>query len=117
MDFTNLIFQDIMSSNLGDINYDKTEYLNLGANYPNENEQDLKTEIHLINLAEEDINENDDEDELQEERIENAELEARFVANKIKNIVENKYQVWDNKKNEKRNIKNVTDFFHYVFYL
>ena len=105
LDFTNLIFQDIMSSNLGDINYDKTEYLNLGANYPNENEQDLKTEIHLINLAEEDINENDDEDELQEERIENAELEARFVANKIKNIVENKYQVWDNKKNEKRNIK------------
>ncbi len=34
LDFTNIVFQDIMSNDLGDIEYDEKEYLNLGADYP-----------------------------------------------------------------------------------
>ncbi|MFR2570786.1 MAG: UvrD-helicase domain-containing protein [Clostridia bacterium] len=52
LDFTNLIFQDIMDEKLGEINYDEREYLNLGANYKEIN-QNLKTEINIINLNEE----------------------------------------------------------------
>src|SRR5699024_3801626 len=51
LSFTNLIFQDIMSRVLGDIEYTKEEYLNLGADYPSI-EQNLKTEINIINLKE-----------------------------------------------------------------
>ena len=111
--FTNLIFQDIMSNLLGDIEYNQEEYLNLGAQYPEE-KQNLNTEINIIDLKEneeeqsnvstEDLNENVENEE-QQERIEDIELEARFVANKIREIVQNKYQIWDAKKDKYRYIK------------
>ena len=111
--FTNLIFQDIMSNLLGDIEYNQEEYLNLGAQYPEE-KQNLNTEINIIDLKEneeeqsnvstEDLNESVENEE-QQERIEDIELEARFVANKIREIVQNKYQIWDAKKDTYRDIK------------
>lgn len=118
--FTNTIFQNIMSNVLGDIEYNEEEYLNLGADYPSI-EQNLKTEISIINLKddesetenaflegfseEEDEEGEDKEKEIVEERIEDIELEARFVANKIKTLIDSKYQVWDRKKNEYRDIE------------
>ena len=42
LDFTNLIFQNIMSENLGDVNYNHEEYLNLGATDYKKPEQELK---------------------------------------------------------------------------
>ncbi len=106
--FTNLIFQDIMSDTLGDIEYNEDEYLNLGADYPEER-QNLNTEIDVIDLSDEDVElnlENVNEEKLEEEdRIENVELEARFVASKIKELVESKFQVWDRKEETYRDIK------------
>ena len=108
LQFTNLIFQDIMSNILGDIEYNEEEYLNLGADY-SENGQDLNTEINIINLAEQEVEiverEEAEETQVEEERIENVELEARFVANKIKQLLEEKFQVWDRKKNTYRDIE------------
>ena len=107
LDFTNMIFQNIMSENLGDIEYNEQEYLNLGADYKEIN-QDLKTEINIIDLKEENKNEDtteeNEETQEQEERIEDIELEARFIANKIKKLIDEKYQVFDRKKNTYRNI-------------
>ena len=106
--FTNIVFQDIMSGILGDIEYNEDEYLNLGADYKEIN-QDLKTEIDIINLASnniEDTNEEKEESEdEQEERIEDIELEAKFVANRIKKLIDEKFQVWDRKKNIYRDIE------------
>ncbi len=102
LDFTNIIFQDIMSNQLGDILYDKEEYLNLGANYPEIN-QNQKTEIHIIQ-TEEQINKDENNEEV-EEHIEDIELEARFVANKIKELIKNKFQVYDRKKEKYRDIE------------
>lgn len=34
LNITNLVFESIMSKELGDINYNENEYLNYGANYP-----------------------------------------------------------------------------------
>ena len=105
LEFTNLIFQDIMSSILGNIEYNEEEYLNLGANYKSIN-QDLKTQIDIIDVAEVDELQKDQENETQdEEQIENIELEARFVANKIKQIIDSKYQVWDKDLEKFRDIK------------
>ena len=55
LDFTNLVFDNIMSKEAGDILYNEEEYLNLGANY--ENPEDLNseyagiTELHIIEMA------------------------------------------------------------------
>lgn len=116
LDFTNLIFQDIMSENLGEIDYTEEEYLNLGASYE-ETSQELETEIDVIDLKEkedlapeqearatEELQE-DNEEEIQEERVEDIQVEARFVANKIKSLVESHFQVFDRKINGFRDIQ------------
>lgn len=98
LDFTNLIFQNIMSKKLGDVEYTKEEYLNLGAKDYKDTKQNLKTELLIINLKEEIIEED-------EERYEDIELEAKLVSKKIKELVDSKYQIYDRKKEEFRNIK------------
>ncbi len=100
IEFTNIIFQNIMSKELGDIDYRKEEYLNLGANYPliNQNE---KIEIHLIDKK----NEEEIEEKIEEENIADVELEAKFVANQIKKLFDEKYQVWDKKQGKYRDIQ------------
>ncbi len=115
LDFTNVIFENIMSENLGDINYTEEEYLNLGANFENSKEN-LKTEIDIINITEETdsnfeikkySNEDDEDDEEKEEneKVEDVELEARFVARKIQELIENRFQIYDNKNGVFRDIK------------
>ena len=110
LDFTNLIFQDIMSENLGEIEYTKEEYLNLGANYEAIH-QNLETEIDVIDLKEkeetyqEEAENEENENELEEERLEDIQIEAKFVANKIKELVNNKFQVFDKKINGFRDIQ------------
>ena len=102
LDFTNLIFQNIMSKKLGDVEYTDEEYLNLGASDYKENNQNLNTEVLLINLKEENNNDLEDADE---ERYEDIELEAKLVAKKIKKLVDSNFQVYDRKKEVFRNIK------------
>ena len=111
LDFSNMIFASIMSEELGELNYTIEEYLNLGASYEDTN-QDLRAEIDILNvdeITEEDIESdsaNNETDDLEEkERIENIELEAKFVAKKIQQLISNKFQVYDTKKKEKRDIK------------
>ena len=116
LDFTNLVFENIMSKELGDIDYNQDEYLNLGASYVDISEQNLKTEIEIIDTSDEDNDiwkteqedsndtENSEAKEQTEERVEDVVLEARFVAKKIKELIDSKYQVVD-KKLGKRDIK------------
>lgn len=133
LNFTNLVFKNIMSKKLGDIEYNQEEYLNLGASYLELLEQNINTEIEIINTSEEDNdiwknetqnkemieaktqmiyqkeNTNSEKDieegdEQSEERIEDVVLEARFIARRIKELIDSKYQVID-KKQGKRNIK------------
>lgn len=122
LDLTNLVFENIMSNKLGDICYDENEFLNLGANYPElENEKDNYAGIAELNIIDlkppetdiykddseenvENLNEKsevmnleDDVDESQE-RIEDVVLEAKYVAKKIKELVDSNYMVYDRKK-------------------
>ena len=90
LDLTNIIFNDIMSKELGGIDYTEEEYLNLGAEYPEGNK--LEAELHIIDSKEEVYkNEEDGEEENTEEteRVEDIVLEAKFVANKIKELIDN----------------------------
>ena len=102
LDTTNLIFDNIMSKELGDIEYNENEYLNLGADYEeSENELIAKnTEINIIESSNKINVEVDDPvcSGLNEEPIENIELEAKYVAKKIKELINSKKVVFDKKE-------------------
>lgn len=105
LDVTNLIFESIMSKDLGDIEYNENEYLNYGANYPEPEEPKQYAgiaEINIIDMKDEETitaikgEESDDDNEI--ERIEDDVLEARFVAKHIKELLESDYSVYDKNK-------------------
>ena len=96
LDTTNFIFNCIMSKKMGDIDYNENEYLNRGIEYPKPNNKiDFAgdTEIDIIDLEKEveEINEID-------EMLEKTEIEARFVANKIRDILQKNYCIYDKKQ-------------------
>ena len=97
LDITNEVFQAIMSKKLGEIDYNEEEYLNLGAMFEKPEDTTLpyagKPELHIIDTNMEET----------DEIFENIELEAKFVANRIKHLLESKYQV-----KEKEGYKSVT---------
>ena len=109
LDITNLVFEAIMSKSLGDIDYNENEYLNYGANYPelkvNEESNNYAgiAELNIIDMKENDsivvVKDEETEEDLEElERIEDDVLEARFVAKRIKELLQSKYLVYDKKK-------------------
>ncbi len=109
LDFTNILFDNLMAEDPWEIEYNKEEYLNLGADYK-ENNQNLKIEINVIDTQDENIDKSDEyreelEEDNTEEHIEDIELEAKYVAKKIKDIIQNKYQIYDIKKQQFRNVK------------
>lgn len=104
-----------MSKDLGDVEYNQEEYLNYGANFPCLEDENInfagKTELNIINLKEDEIdiykkddninNENtmqEESDEEDQERIENSVIEARFVANRIKELLDSNYMVFDKRE-------------------
>ena len=121
LDFTNLIFENIMGEKLGEIDYTEEEYLNLGASY-GENGQALIPEIDILDTMPKisgtgdnnmpnisgtgDNNmpnisgtgDTNDSNNNEEEIFEDIEIEAKFIADKIRNLIDNKFQVYDNKK-------------------
>ncbi len=112
LDFTNLIFKNIMSHSLGDVEYDESEYLNFGAEDYKNIKQSLQTEIDIINVRNEEeqetnVEDNEEYDNTENEElehIENIELEARYVAQKINKLIKSKYQIYDRKKESFRDI-------------
>ncbi len=103
---TNIIFDSIMSKNLGDIDYTKEEYLNLGADYSKG--ENLEEELHIIDLKEDEEsiykNDNEEIDYGAEEKIEDTIIEAKFVAKKIKELIDGGYLV----SNKDRTTRKVT---------
>ena len=94
LDSANYIFENIMSKNIGEIEYTEKERLNLGASFKeNDNENTIvggPTEIHLIqkNKAE-NLDENIEEAK-DEEEIDNIQLEARMVGKIIQDLMKPK---------------------------
>ena len=103
LDITNLVFNNIMSKKLGEIEYTEEEALNLGAGF-DEPSIDCETELNIIETNDEickmknnrtaldsESNENNENSIKNNENedyqvIENAALEARLVAKKIKEL-------------------------------
>lgn len=81
LDTTNFVFRNIMSRRMGEMEYGADEQLYCGAEYylPR---SDAETEFHLISVA-----------DTEDERFDRTEMEARFVARRIRQLLDEKYPV------------------------
>ena len=77
----NFVFGSIMSRQMGEMDYGPEEQLNYGATgYPERSDAD--TEFHLISVA-----------DSEEERFDRTEVEARFVAHRIRQLLDEGFPV------------------------
>ena len=90
IDFTNVIFQNIMSNELGEIDYGEEEYLNIGATFE-EPRINNTPELYIIDTNTENAIEKFDEKanlSEEDEQIDNVGLEANLLCKKIKELNE-----------------------------
>jgi ATP-dependent helicase/nuclease subunit A len=87
LDITNIIFKEIMSKTLGDIDYTEEEYLNLGAEYEKIENELTKSEINLIEIQETEEETEEIEEEQIERQLKKEEIEAKFIAKRIEELI------------------------------
>jgi ATP-dependent helicase/nuclease subunit A len=121
IDGVNYIFKEVMSKEVGDLEYNKDESLNLGASYPSIEEDDNAEiggpiEFHIIDKSgdfkeEENLENNEEYSEIEEEEdIDDITLEARIVSKRIKELIniedgQKSFKVFDKDLGEYRNLK------------
>lgn len=106
---TNFLFKQIMGTNVGEIEYDTQAELVKGAAYPEDEEYPV--ELIIIDQADENLQpENDDDnehvtDEFDRAELEQSQLEARYMARKIKHLIMEKTPVFNPKTGSYRPIQ------------
>ena len=104
-DFVNQIFKKILDRNVGDIDYDDSVKLIPGTNFPEEadtrNEIDILTDQKIVDDTQPAENIDLDESKNIDKRVSKIE----FVADRIKQLMDDNYQVFDAKKNQFRDLK------------
>ncbi|MGF7185447.1 ATP-dependent helicase/nuclease subunit A [Desulfitispora alkaliphila] len=103
---TNFLFKQLMSQRVGEIAYDVKAQLIYGANYPQKEENP----IELMVVDKSDLQESEaGEEQVSKMELETAQLEARLMAEKVKELIGKKdstpFQVYDKKAQVERNIK------------
>jgi len=91
---TNHIFRNIMNETVGKIDYNKAAELELGKS-GDENPSFNKPMFYVINEAEVIGEEKDPE-------LKKAKIEAHFIGQKIRTMIDEKEEVWDTEKKSKR---------------
>ncbi|NLM20260.1 MAG: helicase-exonuclease AddAB subunit AddA, partial [Peptococcaceae bacterium] len=116
IDMVNFIFERLMSSRVGEIEYSEEEFLNCGAVYPELNSEDLFAgggiEFHLVETKQDPLAgpEDDYESVLEEEIPDNIQLEARLAAQRIQELLKpdargRKMAVFDKKQKKYRSLE------------
>ena len=95
LDGTNFIFRQLMTEKVGEMRYDDDAALRFGAcDYP---EKQMPVECVWINKAKEESDEEEQED------VTAAQLEARWIAKKIKELLDEPFFIYDRRlKRERR---------------
>ncbi|MFS0864175.1 helicase-exonuclease AddAB subunit AddA [Fredinandcohnia sp. 179-A 10B2 NHS] len=111
LDGTNYLFKQLMGEKVGEIEYDYDAELKLGADYPASDQ--MAAELLLIdkngqeaeNFESDDDSEEDDNLVLfNQAELETAQLEARAMARKIKEMISSQFPVYDRKQDRMRSI-------------
>ncbi|SCG83696.1 recombination helicase AddA [Proteiniborus sp. DW1] len=84
LDGVNFIFENIMSEKLGEVEYNEAAFLYEGAKYKKHIDGDKPIEINIIEKMTDGLEDLDEE----LEEMASIEVEARIIANKIKELVE-----------------------------
>jgi ATP-dependent helicase/nuclease subunit A len=108
----NYLFKQIMSKEIGELEYDDEETLESGAQFPDSNYASQgEIEIHLIDKKDEDIFVDEESEnievvqEKQEETPDNIQIEGRLVAKRIQELINNEnLKIYDKNINEYRAI-------------
>ncbi len=103
----NYIFRMLMSRDIGDLDYDEKEFLNLGADYKVSNNKDIimggPIEIDIIDKSDDTVDYDDIDEEINSENIN---LEAKVIVKKIKELMElsneGKFKILDKQSGEYR---------------
>ncbi len=98
----NDIFKKIMSKDVGQCDYSEQEYLLYGDGFDKETESLLKTEINII---ETENSETQDSVSEQIEEISSTQKEAYAISEKIEELINGQFKLYDAKKNKYRNIE------------
>lgn len=99
LDGTNYVFEQVMGTEVGEIEYGEAEALVPGAAYP---VAYLPVEVAVINS---DGPEEADGDEMEREDAEQSQLESRYIARKIKHLIESGQLVYDPKTKSERPVQ------------
>lgn len=119
IDGVNFIFSEIMSKNIGELDYDEGEALNLGADYEEVNNTSRDIEIHIVDKSSlkksgEAFDSNFSGEDfsfsslLEEEPTDSIQLEARLVAKRIKELIDSKddeFKIFDKDRGLMRSIR------------
>ena len=108
----NFIFENIMSDQVGEIEYDENEALTFGATYYGDEVKDGSFDILLLDTTleeniffeDDDLYSKSDFLEIDIEDFKSVELEAKMVGNKIEELIDSKYKIFDKKHKAYRNI-------------
>ncbi|EAF6003848.1 helicase-exonuclease AddAB subunit AddA [Listeria monocytogenes] len=100
LDATNFIFHQLMDKHIAEIDYDTAAELTLGANFPETNA--MATELLLIDMKTEDT---ETEDELSPQELQKNQVESRAIAMKIREMIDNKFPIYDKKLKQNRPIQ------------
>ncbi|MDX8343483.1 helicase-exonuclease AddAB subunit AddA [Rossellomorea sp. YZS02] len=103
---TNFLFKQIMGTSVGEMEYNREAELVKGAPYPEEKE--FPIEVAIIDQETEEPAQDAGEEELSifdEGEIEKSVLEARYMANKVKQMIEGRTPIYDAKTKTERPIQ------------
>lgn len=120
VDGVNAVFRAIMRENVAEMDYDERAELVCGASYPEPRELDqFKVQFAVLNKADDDesdeegIESSEQSDETEGtdngggeaesiSELKTAQLEARWIAQQLRLMIDTGYQVYDGKKGEER---------------
>lgn len=114
LDATNFIFEHIMRSEVGGLDYGVEERLNLGGHFKENNENKVivggPAELHLISKLDTNEDNFDSTDEIEKEDLDKIQQEARVIGNIIKDLfIPNEngevFKVIDKKSGDYRNVR------------
>lgn len=84
LDSCNFVFHNIMSQRMGEMEYGDDEALHFGAKEHYKPRTDVDTEFHLVSVA-----------DTEDEQFDRTQMEARFVAKRIRQLLDEQYPVQD----------------------
>lgn len=100
LDGVNFIFKNIMSRELGEVDYNGDAYLYVGADYKSLGDDFI--EVNIIEKSSEGLEYSEEDIDLALEEMTNAEIEANLIATKIKDLLDK--QTYDVKTDKFRDI-------------